>query len=77
MLVVPRGVEHRTHADDECELVMFEPETTVNTGDVKGDMTVEKLEWVQGAVNSVTFARICVPSYGGWPHDPVTRRLAH
>jgi mannose-6-phosphate isomerase-like protein (cupin superfamily) len=46
MFVVPRGVEHLTHADEECELIMFEPETTLNTGDVKGHMTVEKLEWI-------------------------------
>ena len=46
MLIVPKGVEHRTHADDECELIMFEPETTLNTGDVRSDMTVEKLEWI-------------------------------
>jgi mannose-6-phosphate isomerase-like protein (cupin superfamily) len=46
MFVVPKGVEHLTHADEECELIMFEPETTLNTGDVKGDMTVETLEWI-------------------------------
>ncbi len=46
MFIVPRGVEHLTHADEECELIMFEPETTLNTGDVKGEMTVEKLEWI-------------------------------
>jgi mannose-6-phosphate isomerase-like protein (cupin superfamily) len=46
IFVVPKGVEHRTHADEECELIMFEPETTLNTGDVKGVMTVEELEWI-------------------------------
>ena len=46
LLVVPKGVEHRTHADDECELIMFEPETTLNTGNVTGAMTVEHLEWI-------------------------------
>jgi mannose-6-phosphate isomerase-like protein (cupin superfamily) len=46
MFVVPKGVEHLTHADEECELIMFEPETTRNTGNVKGEMTVEKLEWI-------------------------------
>jgi mannose-6-phosphate isomerase-like protein (cupin superfamily) len=46
MFIVPKGVEHLTHADEECELIMFEPEATLNTGDVKGDMTVEKLEWI-------------------------------
>ena len=46
MLIVPKGVEHKTHADEECELIMFEPETTLNTGNVEGVMTVEKLEWI-------------------------------
>lgn len=46
MFIVPKGVEHLTHADEECELIMFEPETTLNTGDVKGNMTVEELEWI-------------------------------
>ncbi len=46
MLVVPKGIEHRTHADEECELIMFEPETTLNTGNVQSDMTVTALEWI-------------------------------
>ncbi len=33
-LVVPRGVEHRTIADEECEVVLFEPAATRNTGNV-------------------------------------------
>jgi mannose-6-phosphate isomerase-like protein (cupin superfamily) len=33
-LVVPRGVEHRTVADNEVEVVLFEPADTRNTGNV-------------------------------------------
>jgi mannose-6-phosphate isomerase-like protein (cupin superfamily) len=33
-VVVPRGVEHRTCADDEAEILLFEPSGTVNTGNV-------------------------------------------
>ena len=33
-LIVPRGVEHRTAADEEAEVVLFEPAGTCNTGDV-------------------------------------------
>jgi mannose-6-phosphate isomerase-like protein (cupin superfamily) len=33
MCVVPRGVEHRTAADDEAEVLIFEPSDVVNTGD--------------------------------------------
>lgn len=32
--VVPRGIEHRTLADDEAEVLLFEPAATRNTGDV-------------------------------------------
>jgi mannose-6-phosphate isomerase-like protein (cupin superfamily) len=46
MFIVSKGIEHRTHADEECELIMFEPETTLNTGNVKGEKTVEHLEWI-------------------------------
>lgn len=34
MLVVPRGVEHRTLAESEAEVLIFEPAETRNTGDV-------------------------------------------
>ena len=34
MLVVPRGVEHRTAADEEVEIILFEPAATRNTGNV-------------------------------------------
>ena len=33
-LVVPRGVEHRTAADEEAQIVLFEPAATRNTGNV-------------------------------------------
>lgn len=33
--VVPRGVEHRTAADEEAEVLIFEPKETVNTGDAE------------------------------------------
>ena len=32
-IVVPRGVEHRTAADEEAEVLIFEPSDVVNTGD--------------------------------------------
>ena len=40
MLVVPRGVEHRPIADEEVELVLFEPAGTLNTGNVINERTV-------------------------------------
>jgi mannose-6-phosphate isomerase-like protein (cupin superfamily) len=43
-LVVPRGVEHRPVADDEVEVLLFEPASTLNTGNVRNERTVERLE---------------------------------
>ncbi|MCC6998479.1 MAG: cupin domain-containing protein, partial [Deltaproteobacteria bacterium] len=37
LIVVPRGVEHRPVAERECEVVLFEPATTVNTGNASDD----------------------------------------
>ena len=41
-LVVPRGVEHRPVAEAEVEVLLFEPATTVNTGNVITARTVDK-----------------------------------
>jgi mannose-6-phosphate isomerase-like protein (cupin superfamily) len=43
-LVVPKGVEHRPVADEEVSVMLFEPATTLNTGDAKGDLTKETLD---------------------------------
>jgi mannose-6-phosphate isomerase-like protein (cupin superfamily) len=45
-IVVPRGVEHRPVADDEAEVLLFEPATTLNTGNVQDNFTVSKLDWL-------------------------------
>jgi mannose-6-phosphate isomerase-like protein (cupin superfamily) len=39
LFVVPKGVEHRPVAVEECEIVLIEPAGTVNTGDAGGDRT--------------------------------------
>jgi mannose-6-phosphate isomerase-like protein (cupin superfamily) len=44
MLVVPRGVEHRPSAEEETHILLFEPSTTLNTGNVRNERTVEQLE---------------------------------
>ena len=46
MLVVPHGVEHRPVADEEVSVLLFEPATTLNTGDAGGDKTVTKPDWI-------------------------------
>lgn len=45
-LIVPRGVEHLPVADERVEVVLLEPKSTLNTGDVRNERTVEKLEWI-------------------------------
>jgi mannose-6-phosphate isomerase-like protein (cupin superfamily) len=43
-IVVPRGVEHRPVAEQEASVLLFEPATTLNTGDVRDERTREMLE---------------------------------
>ncbi|HVJ83530.1 MAG TPA: cupin domain-containing protein [Planctomycetia bacterium] len=45
-IIVPRGTEHRPVADDEAEVMLFEPASTVNTGSAGGERTVKVLEMV-------------------------------
>jgi mannose-6-phosphate isomerase-like protein (cupin superfamily) len=44
MLVVPRGIEHRPVADSETSVLLFEPTSTINTGDKHSSFTREELE---------------------------------
>jgi mannose-6-phosphate isomerase-like protein (cupin superfamily) len=45
-IVVPRGVEHRPVAEEECWILLFEPATTLNTGNVENERTIHELERV-------------------------------
>jgi mannose-6-phosphate isomerase-like protein (cupin superfamily) len=45
-LIVPRGIEHRPVADNEVWVVLFEPASTLNTGDVVNERTKENLEYI-------------------------------
>jgi mannose-6-phosphate isomerase-like protein (cupin superfamily) len=42
--VVPRGVEHKPQADNEVEVVLFEPASTLNTGNVRNELTKDNLK---------------------------------
>jgi mannose-6-phosphate isomerase-like protein (cupin superfamily) len=44
--VVPRGIEHKPVAEEECHILMFEPASTLNTGDVQNELTQETNEWI-------------------------------
>ena len=43
LVIVPRGVEHRPVADEESHVLLFEPATTLNTGNVENELTVHNL----------------------------------
>jgi mannose-6-phosphate isomerase-like protein (cupin superfamily) len=43
-LIVPKGVEHKPVADEEVSVMLFEPVSTINTGDNPGDLTQGKME---------------------------------
>ena len=45
-IIVPRGVEHKPVADDEVHLLLFEPASTVNTGNLENELTRKKLETI-------------------------------
>ncbi|HEY1435310.1 MAG TPA: cupin domain-containing protein [Thermoanaerobaculia bacterium] len=42
--IVPKGVEHKPSADEECWVVLIEPGTTLNTGNVTSERTVAELD---------------------------------
>ena len=44
LCVVPRGVEHKPVANSECQIVLFEPTGTLNTGNIVNDRTVPSPE---------------------------------
>ncbi len=46
MCVVPKGVEHKPFADQECHMLLIEPRGVVNTGGAGGDLQAENNVWV-------------------------------
>jgi mannose-6-phosphate isomerase-like protein (cupin superfamily) len=40
LIIVPRGTEHRPVADEEAHVLLFEPASTLNTGNVRNERTV-------------------------------------
>ena len=42
--IVPRGVEHKPIADEEVHVLLFEPASTLNTGNLRNERTIEQLE---------------------------------
>ena len=47
LLIIPKGVEHRPHTNGEVVFnLLFEPKTTLHTGNVETELTVKKLDWI-------------------------------
>ena len=46
MFVVPKGVEHKPHAENECQIMLVEPKGVVNTGEAEGELTAENDVWI-------------------------------
>ncbi len=45
LAIIPKGVEHMPVADKEVQVILLEPKTTVNTGDVQNERTIVS-EWI-------------------------------
>ena len=47
ILIVPKGVEHRPHTNGDIVFnLLFEPKSTLHTGDVQSELTVNDLDWI-------------------------------
>lgn len=43
-IIIPKGVEHMPVAEREVEVMLIEPKSTLNTGNIRGDRTVDELD---------------------------------
>ena len=47
ILIVPKGVEHRPHTNGDIVFnLLFEPKSTLHTGDVENELTIKELDWI-------------------------------
>ena len=46
MYVVPKGVQHKPYADEECRILLVEPKGVVNTGEADSDLTASSDVWI-------------------------------
>lgn len=46
MYVVPKGIQHKPHAENECKVLLVEPRGVVNTGNTEGDLTASNDVWI-------------------------------
>ena len=45
-VIIPKGVEHLPIAEEEVHVLLLEPKSTLNTGNVQNEKTVNDLEWI-------------------------------
>ena len=45
-LIVPAGVEHRPVAEEEAHVLLLEPDSTLNTGNVRNERTIPEPDWI-------------------------------
>ena len=45
-IIVPKGTQHRPNAKEECEVMLFEPASTLNTGNIENERTLHELETI-------------------------------
>ena len=43
---IPKGVEHKPSSENGYKALLIEPEDVPNTGNVRSEITIEKIEWV-------------------------------
>ena len=46
LYVVPKGVEHKPVADQECQVVIIEPRGVINTGENESELTAPNDAWI-------------------------------
>ena len=46
IFVVPKGVEHKPYAKNECQILIIEPKGVINTGQNKNELTLDKEIWI-------------------------------
>ena len=46
MYVIPKGIEHKPYSENECKILIIEPEGVINTGEKKGKMTADENIWI-------------------------------
>ena len=45
-IVIPKGVEHKPVAAEEVHLLLIEPKSTLNTGNIENERTIKNLDWI-------------------------------